>query len=154
MSEFNRSNGWKLYLHPVFQKVFDRLTDEVKKIQLSDTDNYQSHPKAKLLKRIIDLILVEIPADPSASQFLQGNTLGKSYRHWYRAKFFGRFRLFYRYSSSQKIIIYAWINDENTLRKSGSKSDPYIVFFKRLQKGKPPDRWEQLIEECQDKSDK
>jgi hypothetical protein len=45
---------------------------------------------------------------------------GADYRHWFRVKFSGRFRLFFRYSSQHKVIVYAWVNDENTLRKSGS----------------------------------
>ena len=31
----------------------------------------------------------------------------------------GRFRLFFRFDSASKVIIYAWVNDENTLRKVG-----------------------------------
>jgi toxin YhaV len=34
-----------------------------------------------------------------------GNTLGAEYRHWFRAKFFGRFRLF-QYDSEARIIVY------------------------------------------------
>ena len=47
--------------------------------------------------------------------------------------------------SKTKIIIFAWINDENTLRSSGSKSDPYAVFQKMLQRGHPPDDWAALV---------
>ncbi|AOX26858.1 hypothetical protein C0053_19200 [Pseudomonas aeruginosa] len=36
---------------------------------------------------------------------------------------------------------YAWVNDENTLRSAGSKSDPYAVFEKILGRGNPPDDW-------------
>ncbi len=125
MSSWNESNGWKLYQHPAFKEVFNRL-----------------------LLRIVDLILVEIPSNPRAKQFRQGNTLGKSYRHWHRAKFFRRFRLFFRYNSSHKAIVYAWINDENTLRKAGAKSDPYVVFVKRLNNGNPPNDWDELMKEC------
>ena len=44
--------------------------------------------------------------------------LGPGNRHWFRAKFHGRYRLFFRFSAGQKIIIYAWVNDEQSLRKS------------------------------------
>jgi toxin YhaV len=38
------------------------------------------------------------------------------------------------------------VNDEQTLRSSGSKSDPYAVFEKMLGRGNPPDDWSKLIQ--------
>lgn len=35
-------------------------------------------------------------------------------RHWFRAKFFQQYRLFFRYHRAQRIIVYAWVNDEQT----------------------------------------
>lgn len=86
-----------------------------------------------------------VPADPGRDEFRQGNTLGTAYRHWRRAKIGRRFRLFFRYDSRSKVIVYAWVNDENTLRSAGSKSDPYAVFKKMLGRGNPPDDWDALI---------
>lgn len=63
----------------------------------------------------------------------------------WRAKIGRRFRLFFRYDSRSKVIIYAWVNDENTLRSAGSKSDPYAVFEKMPGRGNPPDDWDALI---------
>ena len=113
-----------------------------------DSQGYRNHPKTKLLKRTLDLILVEIPRDPNAAEFQLGNTLGAAYRHWRRAKFLGRFRLFFRFSSTHKVIVYAWVNDETTLRKAGAKTDPYTVFTKLLQEGNPPDNWDALFREA------
>jgi toxin YhaV len=86
-----------------------------------------------------------IPRDPNAPEFRQGNTLGPDNRHWFRAKFHQRYRLFYRFSSKEKVILFAWVNDERTLRKSGSKSDPYLVFRAMLEAGDPPNTMEQLL---------
>ncbi|WP_425312801.1 type II toxin-antitoxin system YhaV family toxin [Photorhabdus heterorhabditis] len=36
------------------------------------------------------------------------------------------------YDSKAKVIVYAWVNDEETLRSEGSKSDPYAIFGKML----------------------
>ena len=47
--------------------------------------------------------------------------------------------------STAKIIIFAWVNDDRTLRSSGSRSDPYAVFQKMLQRGHPPDDWDALL---------
>ena len=121
------------------------LIKAVEALERHQPATYRSHPKTKLLKRIHDLILVEIPLDPNAAEFQLGNTLGPAHRHWRRAKFLGRFRLFFRFSTAHKAIVYAWVNDETTLRKAGSKTDPYALFTKRLQEGDPPDHWEDLF---------
>ncbi len=110
-------------------------------------ERLEGHPRTKLHKRILDLIPVETPLDPNAAEFQLGNTLGAGDRHWRRAKFLDRFRLFFRFSSGGRAIVYAWVNDETTLRKAGSKSDPYAAFTKRLREGNPPDRWEDLFRE-------
>jgi toxin YhaV len=81
------------------------------------------------------LILEAVPSDPARDEYRQGNTLGPDYRHWRRAKIGRRFRVFFRYDSKAKIIVFAWVNDEQTLRAAGSKSDPYAVFEKCLHEG-------------------
>jgi toxin YhaV len=71
--------------------------------------------------------------------------LGPAYRQWRRAKFLGRFRLFHRFSNAAKAIVYAWVNDETTFRKAGSRTDPYAIFDQRLCRGDPPDDWDDLF---------
>ena len=90
-------------------------------------------------------MLETVPTDPARDEYRQGNTLGPAHRHWRRAKIGRRFRLFFRYDSKAKVIVYAWVNDETTLRSSGSKSDPYAVFEKMLGRGNPPDDWNALV---------
>ena len=75
----------------------------------------------KLFRRISRLILETIPADPGGAAYRLGNTLGREHRYWRRAKIGRRFRLFFRYDTSSRVIVYAWINDQETQRKSGSK---------------------------------
>jgi len=142
---FAQRNGWSLYAHQAFGDPFENLTDAVEQLQRKQPDTFTEHPKSKLLKRILDLILIEIPRDPNAAEFRLGNTLGPDARHWRRAKFLGRFRLFFRFSSTHKAIIYAWVNDESTLRKAGSHTDPYTIFNKRLRDGDPPNDWDDLF---------
>jgi toxin YhaV len=139
---------WQLYVHPAFSGPFDALTGEVERLAAADPKGYVEHPKAKLLKRIVDIIESEIPRDPGAAEYALGNTLGPAYRHWRRAKFLGRFRLFFRYSSEARVIIYAWVNDENTWRKAGGRNDPYTVFAALLRKANPPDSWNALMKEA------
>jgi toxin YhaV len=144
-SVFAVRQGWKLRRTKVFAESFDALELEVAQLAEADPVNYLSHPKVKLFIRISDLILEEIPLNPNAPEYALGNSLGPSRRHWRRAKFLQRFRLFYRFDSASRTIVYGWMNDENTLRKAGSKSDPYAVFLRRLDRGEPPDDWKALM---------
>jgi toxin YhaV len=142
---FAERNGWSLYAYAAFGDAFEGLSDAVEDLRKKQPESYESHPKAKLLRRIIELILDEIPRDPNGAAYQLGNTLGGAHRHWRRAKFLGRFRLFYRFSTAHKAIVYAWVNDETTLRKAGSRTDPYASFNKRLRDGDPPDGWDDLF---------
>lgn len=47
------------------------------------------------------------------------------------------------------MIVYAWVNDRDTLRKAGAKSDPYAVFARMLAAGNPPDDWPALLATAQ-----
>jgi len=139
------SQGWRLFVHPLFQTQLEKLTLRVEKLASRDPRGYASHPGAKILASINHYIQEAIPRDPNSPEFRQGNTLGSDNRHWFRAKFHGRYRLFFRFSSRQKIIVYAWINDEESLRKAGSKTDPYAVFQSMLENGEPPHSFAELL---------
>jgi toxin YhaV len=92
-----------------------------------------------------------VPRDPLAAELRQGNTLGPAHRHWFRVKFgANRFRLFFRADSAARIVVYAWVNDRDTLRKAGATSDPYAVFGAMLAAGNPPDDWPKLLAAAQD----
>jgi toxin YhaV len=55
---------------------------------------------------------------------------------------------------TSKIIVYAWVNDENTKRAFESKDDAYRVFSKMLKQGHPPDDLELLVKEAKAQSRK
>ena len=139
-------NGWALYEHPQFTRQREKLERAVEAARAKDPQGYRQSGDAKLLAAIARLTLEIIPGDPGASQFRQGGTLGKARKHWFRAKFgSGRYRLFYQFSSAAKVIIYAWINDEGSLRTYGARHDAYAVFKAMLDKGDPPDSWSDLV---------
>jgi toxin YhaV len=139
-------NGWALYAHPLFLEQTEKLTKAVEKAKKKNPKDYQKSANVKLLAAIRKLAFEDIPVDPARPEYRQGGTLGQKRKYWFRAKFAsGRFRLFFRYSSSAKIIVYAWVNDRDTLRTYGSKSDAYAVFKSMLDKGNPPDDWGALI---------
>ena len=140
-----RKDRWQLFVHPAFSEPFDRLVAQIEALKRKGAAGYPSHPKTRLLKRILDLIETEIPRDPDSREYNLGNTLGPKYCHWRRAKFLDRFRLFFRYSSAHRSILYVWMNDEDSLRKAGDKNDPYALFARGLQSGNPPDAWDELM---------
>jgi toxin YhaV len=43
------------------------------------------------------------------------------------------------------MIVYAWVNDDDTKRAYESSDDAYRVFRKMLESGHPPDDWDQLL---------
>ena len=143
-------NGWRLHAHPLFLDQLERLTTAVERARRADPQGWQGKADVRLLATLKALLLDRIPRDPLAPEFRQGNTLGPAHRHWFRAKFGGnRFRLFFRADSRAKVIVYAWVNDRDTLRKAGASSDPYAVFSRMLESGNPPNEWPALLAAAQ-----
>lgn len=138
-------NGWTLYAHPLFVEQFEVLTEKVEKLKTKDPKGYVKKNATKRLAAIHKLAFEIIPQDPTKPEYRQGTTLGENNKHWFRAKFFQQYRLFFRYHQQSKVIIYAWVNDESTKRAYESKSDAYIVFAKMLTSGHPPDDWNALL---------
>lgn len=138
-------HGWILLFHDCIVEQLQKLHAATERAQRKDPQGFESNANVKLFRALTQLILEIVPSDPGRDEYRQGNTLGPEHRHWRRAKIGRRFRLFFRYDSRSKTIVFAWVNDEQTLRSSGSKSDPYAVFEKMLQCGNPPDDWESLV---------
>ena len=135
-------HGWTILAHPLFLNQLEKLTETVEALKTKKPEDYQKNANTKLLAVLHKLVFDIVPADPTATIYRQGSTLGEGYKHWFRAKFGnGRFRLFFRYDSRAKVIIFAWVNDEATLRTYGAKSDAYNVFKAMLDDGNPPDDW-------------
>jgi len=140
-------NGWTIYAHPLFLDQIEALVTEVEKAKSKDPTGYKNKRASKLLSAILKVALEDIPADPTRAVYRQGDTLGDDYKHWFRAKFLQQFRLFFRYKETKaaKVIVLAWVNDEDTLRAYGKANDAYAVFRKMLKKGNPPDDWDGLL---------
>ena len=144
-------NGWTLLFHPALVEQLERLTTDAegefakqaaKGGRLRGT---AATANQKVLSYLYDAMLKEIPQDPAASRYQQGNTLGTARRHWRRDKFgVGRFRLFFRYLTEVRCIIYGWVNDQDSLRTYRSATDAYRRFGEQLDVGHPPDDWDAL----------
>ncbi len=140
-------NGWSIFLHPLFHKQLTQLSEQVEKLRRKDPVGYVNKNAAKRLAAITHLAFEIIPQDPGRAENRQGSAPGPEHRHWFRAKFFRQYRLFFRFHTSARIIVYAWVNDDDTLRACDSKDDGYSVFRKMLDSGKPPPSWEALPEQ-------
>jgi len=138
-------HGWTLLFHDCLIAQLQKLDAAATRAQAQDTTGYVANANVKLFAALSQLILETVPSDPNRDEYRQGNTMGAAFRHWRRAKVGRRFRLFFRFDSKNRIIIFAWVNDEHTLRSSGAKTDPYVVFQKMLKAGYPPDDWDALL---------
>ncbi len=147
-------NGWTIFAHPLFLDELTSLINKVKALKDKDPINYSRKNASKRLAAIFKLAFEIIPENPALPEYRQGSTLGDNHRHWFRAKFFQQYRLFFRFHSESKIIIFTWVNNEKNKRAYESKTDAYKVFEKMLNNGHPPDNWDQLLKNAKDGMDR
>jgi toxin YhaV len=147
-------NGWTVFAHPLFLAQLEALTRQVEVLKQKDPVGYAKKSASKRLAAITQLAFDVIPQDPTRLEYRQGSTLGDDYKHWFRAKFFQQYRLFFRYHASSKVIVLAWVNDDDTKRAYESSDDAYRVFRKMLESGHPPDDWNQLRVEARAEGDR
>ena len=127
-------HGWTVFAHPLFLAQIEVLAQQVEAFRQKDPDGYANKNASKRLEAIVKLAFDVIPQDPARPEYRQGATLGDDHKHWLRAKFFQQYRLFFRYHAASKLIVFAWVNDEDS---------------KMLEGGHPPDDWNQLLAEAQ-----
>ncbi len=147
-------NGWAVFAHPLFLDQMDALIRLVEGLKLKDPSGFAKKNATKRLAAIARLVFDVIPQDPSRPEYRQGNTLGEDHKHWFRARFFQQYRMFFRYHAQAKVIVFAWVNDADTKRAYESNDDAYRVFRKMLDSGHPPDDWSQLLVEAQSATDR
>lgn len=141
-------NGWTIFAHPLFLAQMEALTRQVEALKQKDPAGYTKKNASKRLAAITKLAFQVIPQNPTRPEYRQGSTLGDDYKHWFRAKFFQQYRLFFRYHATSKVIVLAWVNDEDSKRAYESSDDAYRMFRKMLESGRPPDDWYQLLAEA------
>lgn len=132
-------NGWMIFAHSLFLRQIETLIKEVESLKRKDPVGYVGKNATKRLAAITKLAFEVIPQDPTRAEYRQGSALGEKHKHWFRAKFFQQYRLFFRYHGQSKIIVYAWVNDSETKRAYESSQDAYRIFRKMLDGGNPPE---------------
>lgn len=141
-------NGWAVFAHLLFVAQLEALAQKVEVLKQKDPLGYVNKNATKRLSAVTKLAFDVIPQDPTRLEYRQGATLGAEHTHWFRAKFFQQYRLFFRYHAPSKVIVFAWVNDEGTKRAYESSDDAYRVFRRMLESGHPPDDWNELLTEA------
>lgn len=141
------SKDWFLLGHYEFLTQLDKYREANRDVKQKMGADSIHTKQAQRLKALTLATWTKIPSDPGNQEFRLGNALGKEHTHWFRGKFLQQFRIFFRYSTKSGIIAYGWVNDPETLRAYGSKTDAYLVFRKMLESGKVPNSWEELVAE-------
>jgi len=139
-------NGWGLHQFHLFEEILRDLIRDVQALQTADPVGYVHHQKSKFLKRVRIAIGQTVPADPNHKNFRLGGTLGDRHKSWRRVKggLPDRYRLFFQFSSTDKSIVYAWLNDSTCLRQDGAKTDVYRVFKWMISNGKVANNYAEL----------
>lgn len=124
-------HGWNLLFHECLSEQLQKLHAAAQRAQQHDPQGFESNANVRLFAALSKTIFDVVPSDPNREEYRQGNTMGATFRHWRRAKIGRRFRLFFRFDSKTRIIIFAWV--------------PCTVFQRMLERGNPPDDWTALL---------
>jgi toxin YhaV len=106
--------GWSIFAHSQFLDTLESLVAQIERLRAKDSKGYAAKNATKRLAAIVKLAFEIIPQDPTRPEYREGATLGDEHKHWFRAKFYQQYRLFFRYHRESRIIIYAWVNNEDT----------------------------------------
>jgi toxin YhaV len=113
-------HGWTLLFHDCLIEQLQKLHEAAQRAQQNDPVGFASNANFRLFRALSHLMLELVPSDPARQEYRQGNTLGPNFRHWRRAKIGRRFRLFFRYDSRAKVIVW------NALVEA-SRAEPFQV---------------------------
>jgi toxin YhaV len=103
-------HGWNLLFHECLSEQLQKLHAADQRARQQGPQGFESNANVRLFAALSKLIFDAVPSDPNREEYRQGNTMGPAFRHWRRAKIGRRFRLFFRFDSKTRIIIFACNN--------------------------------------------
>ena len=126
-------SNYLLKMHDFYAERVCILKTHIKKLKKTlSPEDFQQHEDVKFAARLRKATQEIIPEDPNKPEYVLSGELRKFRRYKQGLK---RYRLFFAFSKEPAIILYLYINDEQTLRKEGSKNDPYQIFSNYVKKG-------------------
>ncbi len=127
-------HNYLLKAHEIFFQRTVAFNDAVKALsEKLSHEELRAHDTVKLAKRVYTATLETIPQNPNdPDYYLRGDL--KQYRRYKRG--LDRYRLFFAFSMTPRIILYLYLNDRTTLRKEGDKRDPYEIFKGFVRQGR------------------
>lgn len=127
-------NSYLLKAHEIFFQRTVELNNEVKALRRKlSGEELKQHETVKLANRVYKATLETIPENPDHPAYrLKGDL--KKYRRYKQG--LGRYRLFFAFAHTPKVILYLYLNDRASLRKEGDKNDPYERFRNFVRQGR------------------
>lgn len=139
---------WTAYLTPHLDSRLRQLEKNIARLRQEKAD-LQNHPDIRLYVGAVRG-MAQVRENPTEPKYLLGKALGVAHKDWRRIKHLlpSRYRMFFKFFSSEKNIFFAWMNDTGTLRKSCATTDCYAYFQMLLDSGEIPSEQKQLLKEA------
>jgi len=140
-------HGWNLLFHDGLIEQLQKLQTAAQKAKAQDPQGFESNANVKLFNALAQLMLETVPSDPSRDEYRQGNTMGPAFRHWRRAKLGRRFRLFFRFDSKTRIIIFIAMKEAQTYfaeRQARADLTEFDAVMART-RGEPPREGDRIL---------
>ncbi|HBL17586.1 MAG: hypothetical protein A2X36_09905 [Elusimicrobia bacterium GWA2_69_24] len=118
--------------HEFYRRRILELKSRVRELkERLPAEEFSRHETVKLAVRI-RAAEQEIAGDPKHPEYLLHAELRK-FRRYKRG--LGRYRIIFCFSEHPPIVIFLYLNTADTLRKAGSRQDPYERFKGKLRRG-------------------
>ena len=122
-----------LKYHELYHQRIQQLKARVRELkERLEPSEFRRHETVKLAVRIRDAE-DEIAEDPDRRDYLLRDELRKFRRY---KKGLGRYRIIFCFSNHPPIILFLYLNTEDSLRKEGGRRDPYEEFKSLLRRGR------------------
>ena len=143
---------WTAYITRHLDSRLKQLERNIERLR-RENQNLRNHPDIQLYVGAVRG-MEKARQDPTHPEYLLGNTLGTEHRDWRRIKRLlpSRYRMFFKFFSTDKEVFFVWMNDAETLRKEGAKSDCYAYFRWMLDSGRVSSCRNKLLDKSAPKS--
>ena len=140
--------SWQLFYFKLFKEALDELEQPSPNLPGNNQQpinlipKHDCWPPCTNASHNLSPPILTIPISDWARRWVPNTPIGGASKRGMP----DRYRLFFRFASSPvQLIVYVWFNDEDTLRKAGSRTDVYEVFKRMLMRGEVPPSIDSLL---------